>query len=245
MSRFYNYINEESSSPKEFSEFLDKLIKDCPNYIKELRNIGVNLGQPPVLYRGMKNPHFFGKKKVRKNRRPLNTKRVLHEYLDIVFEKKFGERLRSEGLFTTPSLSTAARYGSTYLIFPVGKYSIYWSEKIADLFIFLNTSEITQKGMDFPTTEFDNRGNNDMIPPSWFTQSICNGERNQECKDKWKELYWKNMKIVADFYQKGNLKKALTHNNEVIIMCDEYYFIDHKIFFDPEINKIFMEKIFK
>ena len=63
---------------------------------------------------------------VRKDRQPLDTSKHVHSLLDAYFQKRFGVKVRSEGLFTTGSKSGAALYGMPNYVFPVGEFKFIW-----------------------------------------------------------------------------------------------------------------------
>jgi len=135
MTKFYDYINENSSNLEIYNSLdyfeLYDLKNDCLPYLKNLKKDNYKF-----LYSGRQSKKLnIKKKKVRKNREPLDTPKEIHNLLNQKFYEKFGVKARSESLFAISSISSAISYGESYYIFPVGKnYSFIYSEQIPDLF---------------------------------------------------------------------------------------------------------------
>jgi len=67
----------------------------------------------------------------------------IHKALDIMFNKYYGWKARSNSIFCTGLRSDASEYGErVYLIFPVGKYKYLYNPYIPDLYIELNNGNI-------------------------------------------------------------------------------------------------------
>ncbi len=126
MTRLIKYINE---SPNILE--LEVLKKVCDPYIKLIKK---NNCKHKFLYKGTNRSYDFDTRKTRKNRQPLNMPKKLHDYLDKLFKKKFGVRLRTETLFTTTDIEWSSQYGIPHIIIPIGKFDYYWNPKIDDLF---------------------------------------------------------------------------------------------------------------
>lgn len=133
--KFYKYLNEELNTDTELYDFLTTLKKECGTYLKNFKGDYSDT----FLMSGRPDNNPFIKKKIRKDRMPLDTPRELHDLMDSVFKEEFGFKARSESMFcwssrvdeTTPSYNT---YGDLYLIFPVGDYDLLYGEKVTDLF---------------------------------------------------------------------------------------------------------------
>jgi len=121
---------------KSFNDVIRLIEKNCQPYVKDF----IKADQPTqFFYRGYEGKvNDIVMKTVRKNRKPLDTPIELHNALNKAFKKKFGVNLRSESLFVTNNNNIALDYGPIYMVFPIGKYSIYWSEKIRDLYVYFN-----------------------------------------------------------------------------------------------------------
>jgi len=124
--RLDNYISENT--------ILDStaLIKrDCQPWLKATKNCG-------FFYRGLKRGGSFEKKSVRKDRIPLNMDQEESDRLDVGFQKKFGWKARSNGVFVTGSLINASGYagltGGAYIFFAIGDFKYVWSPRVEDLY---------------------------------------------------------------------------------------------------------------
>lgn len=69
---------------------------------------------------------------VRKDRQPRDTSPIVHGLMDAYFQKKFGAKVRSEGLFATGRAGTASYYGKVYYVFPVGDFKFIWGKYNGD-----------------------------------------------------------------------------------------------------------------
>lgn len=119
-----------------------------------------NLNNKPLLYRahsvleveelGMifQNPYLFSE------RRPRTMPHHLHEISGNWFQSQFGLNFRSKAIFCSGSLAQAVSYlddKSTLIqIWPIGRYSLCFSERCTDLFEHLAFSF---KGNSFSVNE--------------------------------------------------------------------------------------------
>ena len=129
MSRLQQYILGED---KKFQQISSMVQRDCKPFIKELKKS--NSKKRPFFNRGTtsKTIDDFSKIKVRKDRKPRDTPLEVHNYLDNALKKKFGWKVRSEGVFATSQERTG--YGTSYIFFPIGKYKYVFSTQILDLY---------------------------------------------------------------------------------------------------------------
>lgn len=98
-----------------------------------------------TLYRAMHNEFAIKKFTTNKNRLPRNTNIELHELLNQGINAVFGVKLKSESVFATGSSKLADKYGkNVYLFFPVGKYEVYWSPSIEDLYYLFIRAELKE-----------------------------------------------------------------------------------------------------
>lgn len=132
--KFYNYINEEDvefdNRDKKIIEYMEK----CKPFLKDWKKCNTDL----LLMSGRKKSENYFIGTVRKNRRPKNTKKEIHDNLNKLFKEKFGVEARGNSLFCTSLYSDAGGYGDAYVIFPIGKYKIIWSKDVGDLYIYLS-----------------------------------------------------------------------------------------------------------
>ncbi len=186
--RLQRHINEVSRVPED--TVLELIRKNCKPFLKE------SGGQ--FLFRGTKKrvPRGMAKITTRPDRRPLDTPKELHDYMDKHFKKKFGWKGRSEGVFCLGDEHEASVYGYTYAMFPIGQFKFIWSPSIMDLTSDFREEEILV-GTDY--------GNED----DW--EGGDNNPRFQQ---------------LIKTYTDKNLKKAIRSDNEIMIKCKEYYLVD-------------------
>ena len=173
-------------------EILEILESDCRPFLESCGN--------RFLYRGSKtneNEPTLKKIKPRLDRVPRDMDANLHVMIDNYFEKKFGVRYRSEGVFGTGSIYNAEDYGTVFAMFPIGEFSFISSPRIVDLYSNIKMNE-TFKNMF--KTPFDKN----------------KFQHNQETINEY--LQSKN-------YSSDNLAAALHKGNEIMIKCNEYYII--------------------
>lgn len=132
--KFYNYINEQEFNQRE--QDIIEYLEDCKPFLKDWKKCNTD----DLLMSGRKrmDNYFIGK--VRKNRRPMNTKKEMHDKLDDLFNEKFGVKPRSNSLFCTAVYDVAGSYGDAFVIFPIEEYKIIWSKDVDDLFMRLGSS---------------------------------------------------------------------------------------------------------
>ena len=118
--KFKQYILDQ-----EKAEEIKQLLKrDCKKFLSESNEL---------FWRGTYK-HFddYIVIKTRTNRKPMTTKAPFHEWADEYFQKYFGWKARSEGVFATPSNYEASAYGPPCMFFPIGNYKYIWSPDIDD-----------------------------------------------------------------------------------------------------------------
>jgi len=87
------------------------------------------------------NEMEYGIKNVRTDRRPLDTSARRHKIFDDWFERKFGWKPRSEGVFAfgeKTSVNELKTYGTPCVIFPIGPIKYVWSPRVSDLYADIN-----------------------------------------------------------------------------------------------------------
>ena len=246
--KFINYLNEEFDGSKIF----EILNNDCSEFLKDFK--------PNIkLFRGMKEFEPFFKNIVIKNRNPMDTSKILHDVYDKIFYKKFNKKLRSESVFCSPNINVAESYGPLYVIFPKGNYKMYSSKYIKDLYITINqplynsciqnvhekvdrdfvdmilyfkyiSGKIHIIAQDFLSinekfnlveiSEKDKSSDNlyDIIRSYLVNHIIPNKDRwEKHLGNLYKEIYYKDLK---------------GWDNEVMLICDEYYALKYEKFYD-------------
>jgi len=144
--RLNNYLNEQSVTPEQFlkdwnylkrseklkifNDMTQQVEKNCMPFLRELRK-----RKESFLYSGRKaSRDALIHKQVRTDRKPKDTPEKIHNLLDAEFKKQTGIALRSNSVFCTPDVIEAKKYGTVYVIFPVGgNYQLWHNPKIKDL----------------------------------------------------------------------------------------------------------------
>ena len=179
-------------------EYIISINKECSTYLKS-----VTYGQK--MFRGT-NKSYNKPTKVtpRKDRKPRDTPSEIHNFLDKVFDEKFGVKARSEGVFCTPNFGDAQAYGSVYYVFPVGSFKLIYNPKVTDLYQKLRDDHVLlwDKNADRPTM-------NRIMDPK---------ERDAKIK-----------KIISGYkISTNNAKDALSNGGEVMLFCKEYFLVGEK-----------------
>jgi len=217
--RLVRYITEESSAERvEFNsveEIADELKRKCAPYLREF-------GTDWYFYRGVrslgkndKDKFAIFKKKPRMNRKPMNMRQDIQDYLNKIFKKKFGWMPRNTGVFATHNYSETYTYGYGLIFMPIGQYKYIYNPDVDDLFI--NTPH--------RVINFDKNGEliNDIAG--------TNGDDDYDRKklEKWK-------KRVEGFRDSGMKTWLSQRTFESMWRCKEYYLIDP--FFEDELTKL-------
>ena len=135
--RLQQYINEDYKQYEGYIKYkkeIEDIKKLCKPYIDLVKKT-----KPDILflYKGMNDSYDFKIRTTRKNRTPLNMPLKLHNYIDNLFKKKFGVKLRSETLFVTNDAGWASDYGIVNIVIPIGKFDYYWNPEVNDLYEYL------------------------------------------------------------------------------------------------------------
>lgn len=210
--RFYNYTNT-------FEKIKEILTKECSEILSIYKR------SKKVFYRGTKHEVKSIQEFIPKNdRKPKDTPIKLSNYLDEFFNKNFGWKARSEGIFATPNEMQAQEYTKLIslntslppdIFFPVNGFKFIWSKEIKDLFADIDNEifdvfELSAKELFDP--RFDTRALRGLKLPGRF-----------ETIDK----------FLVNKYTNTNLTMALFSNSEVMFKCKKYYLV----------NPIFIKKI--
>ena len=105
---------------------ITKIRENCQPYLKE----------KVIMYRGYnKKPiALLRKMRRRKLRKPKDTDIRIHKMADKYFNKKFGWKPRTQGVFALGDKISATYYGRPYYFFPIGKFRYVWSPYQDDFF---------------------------------------------------------------------------------------------------------------
>ena len=133
--RLIRHLKEQTPSIQRglsdlrLNEILEIIHKECKPFMKEIG--GFSMIDDPI-FRGVKNiPQSYAIKTGTRDESRLSkyTAQPVSDVFDKVFEKKFGWRWRSKGVFTG-SRVVALGYGADVCLFiPMGKYRYVWSDE--------------------------------------------------------------------------------------------------------------------
>jgi hypothetical protein len=194
MTKFNKYLNENDLNPEDAEELIKK---NCSQFLKE--------GVP--LYRGYK----FGTRKTffemtpRQDRKPLNTSKRLSDALDREFNKRFGWKPRTEGVFCTPDADEAHDYGEVYLVLPFDGYKYLWSPDITDVYISMGIIQTNYIRDNFPEA---------------FTVKLNTQDFFKTMSD---EAYDEFVKFFMDKYKYYDKSLRTNRYKEVMVKCKKYY----------------------
>jgi hypothetical protein len=147
-----------------------------------------------------KRTAIIDKKTTRKDRNPLDTPKPLHELMDDFFYKKFGVKSRSNAIFCSFNPNLVDDFGTTHLIFPIGKYKAVSSDYIEDIY---NRIDIIFK----------------MITGGGISV------RRFAAVDE-EDLEWLKREILTLLKDSSYTDKLIFHNNEIMVTCKEYYIVN-------------------
>jgi len=136
--RFKQYLTEKNNRLLSEEEIISYIKQNCKPILRFYKS---NKGR--FLWRGMSNSYDGFVSTTRKDRMPMNTSYDIHVTIDKLSEKKFGWKMRSEGLFTTTSKTTANGYGISYMVFPVGNFKFVYHPEWDDSFVNIPDIDMT------------------------------------------------------------------------------------------------------
>jgi hypothetical protein len=207
--RLQKYIINENQEDISLDKILSMIKKNCKTFLKEVDGF---------LYRGSNKKVFdIEKFKTRKDRRPLGTAQEDHDKLDKLFNKKFGWKARSEGLFCAGDLSTVKQYGKVNLVFPIGDYKYVWSPKVKDLTLYLEKEKYLKYYKHYK------RRTEGVL----FTLVKHRFDEYEELLNEYGNYeYDKFLKETVNKYISKNLSDLIGTKNEVSIKCNYYYLVN-------------------
>ena len=195
MARFNDYIFvNEKVGPEARRQMEEKYIPGIKKNSKGWLDLIKRCSPNKTLWRGVDGIYTFLDKSVRKDREPFSIKQSTHKKLDELFEKYFGWRARSSGLFVTGQSGMAEIYGdSTHLIFPAGCKSYLWSRDIGDLF-----SDVGNRSAD----QINWASMEHTIRSTYNDKNICqalNQVTQTEIMLNCKKYYGINYKMIVEY----------------------------------------------
>lgn len=234
--RFQKFINEET----DFDTIEKVLEQECSQIIEEYRKCG------RILYRGTKKSIKDWKFITpRKNREPKDTPKEMHKILDDAFQKRFGWKARSEGVFALSDSMYVSEYGREYFFFPKDGYKYIWHPQIQDLYVGDNmersqfplyyvkiyhgllsktnpTSAIWRR--EFKEFKKD-KGEKPEIYKD-FPDNITYRDFLERVKEMKKEKLKEILPDIIKGYRTDDMCSAMALRYEIMFKCDGYYLVD-------------------
>lgn len=190
------------------------------------------------MWSGRKNNTDYFVKPVRGKRKPLDTDQEMHQGMDDALNKKFGFRGRSNAIFVTGDMSQSFSYGVPYMIFPVGKYQIAYSEIVRDFYFEIKSDNYAGYAVywilwkhkdevkDIITKEWtgDPKGlDYDILMRSNRVAKTLLKKYEKETRKAWNGLF----DDIAKAYTNKDIKKAILSKYEIMLHCKTYLAISN------------------
>lgn len=223
----------------------DKIKKECSDIIREYKQT------KNCFFRGSNSTrlvHLEGdvfKGIPRKYRRPKDTNEELHHDIDDIFNKKFGWKPRSSGVFVSPSRHSITQYGNHYIFIPKNGFKIIYSTTILDLYsdhlesfiplsdrleddsehVFVNIKDNKDFFMGYIPDRYDpiQRGDKYIINTN-DGQKIYIKKGNISATNI-EDKYYDQLEKIVNKYTDKNVNVALNGKCECMIKCDYFYLI--------------------
>jgi hypothetical protein len=190
--RYYNYLNEE----KDLNEFIIN---------HPLTKLYEQTGK--IFYRGTSNiVSIYMIKSRRKGRFPKDTDYDMHKMFDNAFNKRFGWKVRSEGVFVTSNMVDADFFGRPHIFLPYSSnYSFVYSKTIKDLTSQTNKHHYNKKLLNPEEANMlENPNHYEPIEVDVVIDKLINT------------------------YTDKDIKSALNSDSEVVFNIDKYLLINIK-----------------
>lgn len=180
---------------------LVKLIKrDCQPYIKTIGDLdkyqmlrGLWVSSRMDMLKG----ESVISAKVRKDRKPIDTRTEASALADDWFEDNFGSRFRSEALFCVGDKNMARKYGKAYVIFPKGNFTYCWSESYDD---FYNNNAKVLDDNNIDAEKIDELLTNGKYKTTDIKKALLKFPRNEimiDCKEYYAiDFYYYNKNFI-------------------------------------------------
>ena len=220
--RFRNHI-EEGYNPHRglMQKGIELVYTHCMPFIKDLVKGRYNYltKNQDLLHSGRKGSDPIIKKNIRTNRKPSDMDMDLYNYYDKTFYKKFGIKGRSGSLFCSGDSHMAGGYGDTnYIVFPVGKYEILWSDEIRDLYKNPYSDMIIDRYLNIYYDQrilmLDDPSINPDVALKKYPYDFFSTSDTYSIKKEFNKTM--DEKIFST-YQTGNLMKAIDSHHEIMM----------------------------
>lgn len=109
-----------------------RLLEQCRPWLNETNNGSL------IVYRGIKErfEKSVAKKRVRKNRRPLDSTIEWHKLFNLLIKEKGLTANRSNSISVVSDQHEASAYGNEYVVIPIGDFYYTWHEDVDDWYVY-------------------------------------------------------------------------------------------------------------
>ena len=182
---------------------------NCKPFINQIK------GSKKFLYRGVKTQYQMIEVVPRKMRKPKDMDPDHSKILDSLFNKKFGWKPRSQGVFASGEIGRAMVYGYPHTVWPIGKFSYLWSPDLVQGDLYIQIKKLIEYEWKV-ADPLVNLGKEEMV-----------------------ERLTPKFRIIVNSYKQSELKKALMLDTEIMIGCKSYYLISDE--FSSSLRSEFLE----
>jgi len=185
--RLVNYINEATDE-----EVLNYFLAETKQYRDMMKGVRLWRAHNHKINGVQKFSH-------RHERRPKDTPKEVHVWLDAWFKKKFGFKARSDAVFAASTPNGIDMFGKyTDLIYPVNGFKFVYANTIQDLTAWLEDNGYIQQ-----------------IGTKWYVDPKFEDERYRKDLEK----------ILSREYQHTDLPSASWSSTEVMLHCPNGYYM--------------------
>lgn len=196
----------------------EKIINDCKPYLKLLKHLNNNKIHS-VLYTGSANIYEeLTKKQIKVREHPKNMDDMTNNILNKWFQDKFNFPVRDKCLYCTTNIGQAKDYGFLHYVFPIGKFNIYNSSNVSDLYIYLNNRLL----LNSLAPKLNKEQEKVLNSKGTFKEIV------DSIKKEYPELYEETVFQIMDNsnYEKNNFVNAFLNKNEIMLTCKSYYIVE-------------------
>lgn len=192
--RFLQFLRENTQTERallEVERLCADFIHECGSQVGPWRGFNRRFSLP--------DDHIIF---VPEDRKPLDTRREIHDAMDDWFLDNFGFRARSNALFCTGSKSHASVYGEVHSIYAAGKYEYVWSPEVEDM---IHIDELAKHTLA-------KLGMKDRNDDETLEQKVSI-----------------MIDVLEDSgYRGSGLREALKSGNEIMLRSEKYFVFDNK-----------------
>lgn len=215
--KFKTFINEiKAPRWRDVDSFIKK---NCKDYIKKTGyDLSINdpnylsKGKNKILYRGMKKARGITVKKVRKDRKPVDTEIRMSKLINHAFHDLFGWYPRTEAMFAFGDSNYAEDFGNVFVVFPIGSFQFIYSPQVLDLSGSFIDNLMARISIDI----------SDLFMEKFIQGAQVDSNEVREAIELTKKV------MKEHNYTNKNLKRGIIAGVEIMIGCDSYLAIEEE-----------------